>query len=1069
MSRPLIVDSFPLSPMQQGMLFHHLLEPHSGVDVQQLVVHLPERVDASRLEGAWQWLVRRHDILRARFVWEGVEQPEQEVVAEVSVPFVVENASHLSEHDQRERFASFLKSDRLRGFELDSAPMLRLTLFQWGEASFSFLWTFHHALLDGRCYPMLLREVFEAYDELAQGEITARTTPLPYRRYIDWLQQESPAGARSYWKELLTGFAAPTPLVIDRHVPAEGTLYQQGEAWEILDSALTVRLRALAKEYELTLNALVMGAWAILLHRYSGEQDIVFGATRACRKSTVAGAEDMIGLFINTLPVRLKLSSEDAALSVFKAARQQWMDMRPYEHTPLVQVKGVSQVPPTQPLFETLLVFEKYRLDTAMRSLGGAWTKRRVELHRLSDFPIRLLAYDGQELSFKIEFDRRRLDEAAITRLLGHLRRLLEGIVTNPMESVGGLPILTENERKELTIFWNQTSVDVPKRRTIHEWIEAQVENTPDAHAVTFEGKDLTYRELSRRANQVAHHLQGLGVGPDVPVGVFLERSLEMVVALLGILKAGGAYLPLDPDYPKDRLAFMLEDAETPVLLTQSTQAPQLPEHRSKVVCFDTDKASLDRELDTNPLQSCTPENLAYVIYTSGSTGKPKGVPNEHAGVVNRLLWMQGAYRLDGTDRVLQKTPYSFDVSVWEFFWPLMTGACLVVARPEGHQHPDYLLNVIREQKITTMHFVPSMLRIFLESEGVEGCRSLRRVFCSGEALTFELQERFFQRLGAELYNLYGPTEAAVDVTYWQCTPNSGLSIVPIGRPIRNTQIYILDKYLQPVPIGIAGELHIGGVGLARGYLKRPQMTAEKFISDPFSGRAGARLYKTGDLARFLPDGNIEYLGRMDHQVKIRGFRIELGEIEAVLCQHPAVREAVVIAREDVPGEKRLVAYLVARPPKPEARALRKLLKKKLPEYMVPAAFVFLEKLPLTASGKVDRRALPAPEQQQPELDGRFVPPQTEMERKIATVWQNVLGLERVSIDEHFFDLGGHSLLLVRVHGRLRETLRTEFPIVTLFEHPTIRSLALHLSQFDGPAPKASEEWRDRALLQKQA
>ncbi len=757
MSNNLVVDTFPLSPMQQGMLFHHLMEPHSGVDIQQLVVHLPEAIDAGRLNAAWQWLVRRHDILRARFVWEGLEQPRQEVMAEVSVPFVVENASHLSENEKREKLASFLKTDRLRGFELDCAPMIRLSLFQWGEASFSLVWTFHHALLDGRCYPMLLREVFDAYAELAQGEITARAKPIPYRRYIDWLQQENPAGARTYWKEVLAGFAAPTPLVVDRHIPAVGPLYEQGEAWEILDSVLTTRMRTFAKEHGLTLNALVMGAWTILLHRYSGEEDIVFAATRACRKSTVPGADEMIGLFINTLPVRVKLSGDDAALSVIKSARQQWMDMRPYEHTPLAQVKAVSNVPPTQPLFETLVVFETYRLDTAMRSLGGPWAARQVELHRLSDFPVRLLAYDGQELSFKIEYDRRRLDDAAIPRLLGHLRRLLEGVVANPLETVDRLPILTEAERKQASD-WNKTSVEVPGHRTIHEWIETQVEKTPDACAVTFEGKNLTYRELNRRANQVAHHLKGLGVGPDVPVGVFLERSLEMVISLVGILKAGGAYLPLDPVYPKDRLAFMLEDSNAPVLLTQSALAANLPEHQSKVVCFDADRASIDREPDTNPAQVSAPNQLAYIIYTSGSTGKPKGVPNVHAGVVNRLLWMQGAYKLEGTDRVLQKTPYSFDVSVWEFFWPLMTGACLVVARPEGHQYPDYLVNVIQEQKITTLHFVPSMLRVFLESEGVEHCTSLRRVFCSGEALPFELQERFFQRLGAELHNLYGPT-----------------------------------------------------------------------------------------------------------------------------------------------------------------------------------------------------------------------------------------------------------------------------------------------------------------------
>ena len=1075
MNRHPIVDSFPLSPMQQGMLFHQLMAPHCGVDIQQLVVHLLEEVDGSRLEAAWQWLVRRHDILRARFVWEGNEQPAQEIAAEVSVPFMVEDARHLSEHGQRERLASFLKADRLRGFELDSAPMLRLTLFQWREASFTFVWTFHHALLDGRCYPMLLREVFEAYAELAQGEVAAREAPPSYRQYIDWLQQHSPAEARSYWKELLTGFFAPTPLVIERPVPAEEPLYQQGEAWEILDSALTVRLRALAKEYELTLNALVMGAWAILLHRYSGEQDIVFGATRACRKSTVAGAEDMIGLFINTLPVRLKLSSEDAALSVFKAARQQWMDMRPYEHTPLVQVKGVSQVPPTQPLFETLLVFEKYRLDTAMRSLGGAWTKRRVELHRLTDFPIRLLAYDGQELSFKIEFDRRRLDEAAITRLLGHLRRLLEGIVTNPMESVGGLPILTEAERKELTIDCNTTSADVPNRRTVHGWFEAQVESTPDAVAVTFEGEDLTYRELNRRANQVAHHLKGLGIGPDALVGVFLERSLELVVGLLGILKAGGAYLPLDTVYPKDRIAFMLEDADAAVLLTQSTLVPHLPEHRSKVVCLDTDKASLDREPEMNPPQSSTPENLAYVIYTSGSTGRPKGVMVMHQNVVRLFTETECWFRFGPSDVWTLFHSYAFDFSVWEIFGALLYGGRLVIVPYSMSRSPKEFRELLCEQRVTVLNQTPSAFRELIRADARSDvtAQSLRLIIFGGEALDFGSLRDWFQRYGdqrPQLVNMYGITETTVHVTY---RPLRSEDVVVggslIGRAIQDLQLYVLDPHLQPVPVGVCGQIFVAGQGLARGYLNRPELTAARFIPNPFSKRLGDRLYRTGDLARRLPNGEIEYLGRIDNQVKIRGFRIELQEIEAVLCQHPAVREAVVIQREDVPGQKRLVAYLITHAPAPEVRSLRELLKKKLPEYMVPAAFVFLEKLPLTASGKTDRKALPAPDCQQPELDGQFMPPQTELERKIASVWQKVLGLERVSIDEHFFDLGGHSLLLVQVHGALRETLQTEFPIVTLFEHPTVGSLAAHLSQLDSPAPKPTAQWRDRALHQKQA
>src|SRR6266571_357082 len=802
MSRNLVVDNFPLSPMQQGMLFHHLMEPHSGVDIQQLVVQLPERIDTTRLERAWQWLVQRHDILRARFVWEGLEQPEQEILAQVSVPFVVEDARHLSDYDQHERLASFLKSDRLRGFELDSAPMLRLTLFQWGEASFCFVWTFHHALLDGRCYPMLLREVFEAYAELAHSEINARATPVPYRRYIDWLQQESPTEARSYWKELLNGFAAPTPLVSDRHVPAQGSLYQQGEAWEILDSALTVRLRVFAKEYGLTLNALVMGVWAILLHRYSGEEDIVFGATRACRKSTVAGADEMIGLFINTLPVRIKLSPDDAALSVFKAARQQWLDMRPYEHTPLVQVKAVSQVPPTQPLFETLLVFENYRLDTAMRSLGGAWTKRRVELHRLTDFPIRLLAYDGQELSFKIEFDRRRLDEAAITRLLGHLRRLLEGIVTNPMESVGGLPMLTEAECNELTIDWNTTTADVPNRRTVHGWIEAQVERTPDAVAVTFEGEDLTYRELNRRANQVAHHLKGLGIGPDALVGVFLERSLELVVGLLGILKAGGAYLPLDTVYPKDRIAFMLEDADAAVLLTQSTLVPHLPEHRTKVVCLDTDKASLDREPEMNPPQSSTPENLAYVIYTSGSTGRPKGVMVMHQNVVRLFTETERWFRFGPSDVWTLFHSYAFDFSVWEIFGALLYGGRLVIVPYWMSRSPKEFRELLCEQRVTVLNQTPSAFRelIRADTRSEVTAQSLRLIIFGGEALDFGSLRDWFQRHGdqrPQLVNMYGITETTVHVTYRPLRSQDARSSASVlGRPIPDLRLYILDKAL---------------------------------------------------------------------------------------------------------------------------------------------------------------------------------------------------------------------------------------------------------------------------------
>ncbi len=518
------------------------------------------------------------------------------------------------------------------------------------------------------------------------------------------------------------------------------------------------------------------------------------------------------------------------------------------------------------------------------------------------------------------------------------------------------LPLLTNAERHQLLVEWNQTQVDYPRDRCLHELIEEQVARAPEATAVSFEDKELTYRQLNERANQLARYLQGLGVGADTLVAICMERSLEMVVGLLGILKAGGAYVPLDPEYPKERLAFMLEDAGVPVLLTHAPVAALLPAHSCRIVRLDADWPRIAGESVGNATSSVRAEHLAYMIYTSGSTGRPKGAMNTHVAIVNRLLWMQDAYRLTPSDRILQKTPFSFDFSVCEFFWPLLTGARVVMALPGGHKDGAYLAKLIRKEKITTIHFVPSMLSAFLEQGGLESsCASLKRVFCGGEALPFELQQRFFSLLPAELHNLYGPTEAAVDVTYWACERESRRRTVPIGRPIANTQIYILDRHLQPKPVGVPGELHIGGIGLARGYHNRPELTAEKFIPDPFRKEAGARLYKTGDLARYLSDGAIEYLGRLDHQVKIRGFRIELGEIESVLVGHPGVREAVVVVRGVTPEDKRLVAYVAGRNGTVAPSELRTFLRQKLPDYMIPAAFVMLDRLPRTPNDKVDR------------------------------------------------------------------------------------------------------------------
>jgi amino acid adenylation domain-containing protein len=756
----------------------------------------------------------------------------------------------------------------------------------------------------------------------------------------------------------------------------------------------------------------------------------------------------MVGLFINTIPMRVRVPQDKLLIPWLKALRQLQIAVREHENSPLVEIQGWSDVPRGTPLFESIVMFDNYDLYTRLQSKGESWRKREFRLFEKTGFPITIYGYAESELLLKIAYDSGHFDNVAIRRILGHMNSLLESIVNDSARPLSLLPILTDAERHQLLVEWNATAVDYPRDACLHELFESQVERTPDKVAVVFDGKELTYRELNQRSNQVGHYLRTLGVGPDVFVGVFMERSLEMVVGIYGIVKAGGAYVPLDPEYPPERVAFMAKDTQVPVLLTQEHLVEKLPHTGARIVCLDSEWSSVAGGITDNLLNSATAENLAYVIYTSGSTGMPKGVMNTHRGICNRLLWMQDAYHMTEEDRVLQKTPFSFDVSVWEFFWPLLVGARLIVAKPGGHKDSTYLVKLIQEQHITTLHFVPSMLEVFLDDKEVERCTSLNRVICSGEALPFELQERFFAKMSAELHNLYGPTEAAVDVSYWPCKRHSDRHIVPIGYPVANTQLYVLDPHLQPVPIGVLGELYIGGVQVARGYLNRPELTAEKFIPDPFSQDRGAHLYRTGDVARYLPGGEIEYLGRIDHQVKIRGMRIELGEIEAVLGEHEAVRQAVIIAREDTPGDKQLVAYIVSEGEQvPSVSVLRHFLKEKLPEHMVPSAFVVLEKLPLSPNGKIDRKALPVPANLRPQSESSYVAPRTEMERTITDIWQEVLHLEKIGMNDNFFDLGGHSLRMAQVHSRLRDKLQRDLSMLEMFKFPTINSLVAYLSR----------------------
>jgi amino acid adenylation domain-containing protein len=1040
------VRTVPLSFAQQRLWFLDQLEPGNASYNMRAAVQLSGALDVAVMAATLDEIVRRHETLRTTIRVQD-SQPVQVVAPTLTLPLPLIDLSDWDEESRQRETKRFITQETSRPFDLAEGPLVRAGLVKLGPTEHVLVLTMHHIISDGWSRGVLVRELAALYGAFTAG----KASPLPklpfqYGDYAawqrNWLQGQLLDEMVSYWKEQLKDLT-PLALPTDRPRPAVQR-YLGAKRRVVLPPALSEKLWTLSRSQGVTPFMTLLAAFNVLLHRYSGQDDIAIGSPIANRKR--AEIEPMIGFFVNTLVLRTDLAGDPTFRELLGRVRQvcqgayahqdlpfaklveELQPQRELNRSPLYQVMFVLQNAPKPPLEVPSLVLNHLELDSTtakadlLLTVGGRSNQRRW---------------------MSMEYNTDLFDEATIGRMLGHFQNLLEGIAANPNARLSALPLLSEAERRQVVQEWNDTATVYPQRHVLHELLEAQVERTPDAVALDFEGQQLTYHELNARANQLAHHLRGLGVGPDTLVALCAERSLEMVVGLWAILKAGGAYLPLDPEYPKDRLAFMLEDAQVSVLLTQEHLLDRLPPHDAQVLCLDTDWPALAGQAKGNLSVPMTPEHLAYVIYTSGSTGRPKGAQIPHRGICNRLLWMQDAYRLSAADRVLQKTPYSFDVSVWEFFWPLLTGARLVIAKPGGHRDSAYLVRLIAEQQVTVLHFVPSMLQVFLEEPGLERCTSLRHVVCSGEALPWELQKRFYGRLSANLHNLYGPTEASVDVTSWACERWSDLGVVPIGRPIANTQMYVLDRYLQPVPPGIPGELHIGGVGLARGYLKRPELTAEKFIPDPF-GAAGARLYKTGDMARWRSDGSLEYLGRLDHQVKIRGFRIELGEIEAVLGQHAGVREAVVLAREDGPAGKHLVAYIVARQAEaaPTANELRGLLKEKLPEYMVPGAFVFLEAMPLTASGKVNRRALPAPEIGAGAAATEYVAPRTPLEELIAGLWAEVLGVERVGVHDNFFALGGHSLLATQLVSRVRGHFAVELPLRNLFETPTVAGLA---------------------------
>ena len=1041
------IGSAPVSFAQERLWFLDQINPGDVSANISRGIRIKGALNRDLLQRSLQALIRRHESLRTTFAINQLHavkdsKPVQLVATNSWVGIQFIDLSLEPEVEIKAR--DLARSPAETPFDLTLGPLLRATLLRLNEREHVLLLSLHRIVCDDRSLEILTDELWAAYGALVKEEPWA-IAPLQFQ-YEDYalrqrqlIEEETFQPSLDFWRAKVQGAPSVIELPTDRPRPPVQTWHGQTVLLE-LDNNLLEKLRSIAASQNATLATVLLAALRIVLARYSRQQDLVIGTVVANRDSSET--KEVIGPLSNLLSLRSSVSGDLTFLELLR--REQNISVEAHENRFVPFEKLLDELTLERslghtPVFQVTFSLKEVATDGA--EVAGLQLEPFEFDEDIVGYDLMVDAYESpNNLVCRFRYSTDLFDRTTIERLTRHFKNLLVGIVANPTEKVSALPLLTESEQRQVLFEWNNTERTFDQPRNVIELFERQAASTPSAVAVSFENQHLTYAELNARANQLARQLRTLGVRPETVVGICLERSLEMIIGLLGILKAGGAYMPLDPDLPKERLAFMLEDARVPAVITVAALSRELPAHQAKVIALDVDQEDISAQSAQNPNTEVNDDNLAYVIYTSGSTGRPKGTMNTHRGLCNRLQWMQAEYNLTEADRVLQKTPYSFDVSVWEFFWPLITGARLVVARPGGHQDPGYLVDIIQKEQITTLHFVPSMMQAFVEEKSVEQCESVRQVISSGEALSYELQERFFARLKCKLHNLYGPTEASIDVTAWQCEPGASSRTVPIGQPIANTQIYILDESLQPVPIGVPGELHIGGKGLGRGYLNRPDLTADKFIPDPYS--EGQRLYKTGDLARYRADGNIEYIGRLDDQVKIRGFRIELGEIETVLREHSSVRDVVVVAREG-----KLVAYVVATEEHSSDRAklwseLRNLIKSKLPEYMLPAIFVELDALPLTSSGKVDRRKLPTPDQARPDLQQAYVAPRDRVEEQLATLWAHLLKLKSVGVHDNFFELGGHSLLAARLFAQIENRFGKHIPLATLFQSPTIEQLA---------------------------
>lgn len=1033
------VLSFP----QQRLWFLIQLEKESPFYNVPLTFRITGKINFSALEKSINLLIRRHDSFRTEF-FSDKGQPFQRIIKEAAIELQIKDLRLYDADSKEAEMHEILKNNACKIFNLEKAPLVRGLVIRMSDEESILGLCMHHIIFDGWSVGIFIKELGYLYEAYCNNkEIELEYSKIHYLDFAEWQIDRYKMGGYqkqlSFWKNTLGMNNSPLALPTDKGRPPIQR-FKGARYISIYPKELYYKIEEVSNDSNCTLFMMLLACFYVVMYRYSNQSSINIGTPVANRK--YKELEKMIGFFVNTIVMKADIKKDDTFKMLLQQVKAIALDAFDNDEFPFEKVVEELQRDRDQsynPFFQVMFVFQNAPIPPLkLNNLAMSYIPVDVGTSKF-DITFQMTVLPEKDLEVDVEYNTDLYEKDTIERMVGHMQSVMEIISSNINCKIDQIPLLRANEIKQFQI-WNDTKYDFNEPKLLHHMFTEQVNKTPNNIAVVYEDKKLTYMELDNYANQVANYIIKMGAGPEKPIGIFLKRSLEMIVGIIGILKSGSAYLPIDPELPEERIKFIIEDSQVGIILTETDLLYKIPDEKVKKIDFSNDYNKIKKESTEEPKTDVKTENMAYIIYTSGSTGKPKGVINEHRSICNRLSWMRKKCNLDCNDRIIQKTPYTFDVSIWEFILPIITGARLYIAKPGGHTDSKYILNFVYENKITVIHFVPSMLRIFLQEQNLDKCKYIKQFFCSGEALTTDLVNDFYSKVDAKLINLYGPTEAAIDVTCWECKP--GDESVPIGYPISNINVYVLDSNLKRVPIGVVGELYLSGIGVARGYLNREELTKKCFIPNPFNDKENDKLYKTGDLVKFNSDGSLEYIGRRDFQVKIRGIRVELGEVETAILKYPDIKEVVCIAQRDSSGSYRLIAYCVSKNETLDTTKLREFLHKLVPEYEIPSLFIPLKKIPLSSNGKIDRKALPSPNSFMLNNKTETIKPRNDTEKELVEIWKELLGIKNIGIEDSFFELGGHSLLAIQLVSKIRDNMNVEIPLRKLLSAPRISSLA---------------------------